>query len=327
MELVDQRTALVTAWTKHELNLKRPIGLYGHDWGHHDWNIVLGGIVPSTITTLGAKSRTGKSAALIQVMKAAGKVLNKQRADILFFSWEMGTNANIERIVCHDTGITMSQYRYAKILNEELKDRITRAYSEARTIPVQYHLTSTNIETVIALCKKALVSIRGKEEIEGVKIQPVVVIDYVSMAQGNAKYGNKTYDINNFMQQFKQFANQCGIAGLFLAQVRRDAEGEPDLSHLQDSGAFEQNSDNVILMYRPETDMVKEIRDPFTDNMVSSKDRVMWRFLKTREGSPQDVLGHCDMRYFRFWHRAHTWNDNYTQLYESEEFWRATYGL
>jgi replicative DNA helicase len=325
--LIAQREAVKQAAERHHDNLDRPTGLYGHDWGHHDWNMALAGIVPSTITTLGAKSRTGKTAALIQLMKAAGRVHNGKRADLLFFSWEMSARANIERLVCHDAEVTMQEYRYAKFLPEARKDAILKAYSEATKLPVQYHGVSSNIDEVIDYCKRHLVHIKKMETIDGVKIQPVVAIDYVSMARPRTKYGSKTYDLADFMQTFKQFANQEGIAGLFLAQVRRDVEGEPGLEHIQDSGAFEQNSDNIVLMYRPEADNVQDIRDPYSDQMESSRNRVMWRFLKCREGSPRDVLGACDMRYFKFWHRGHTRHYDYTKDYLNDEFWKQEYGL
>jgi len=327
MEITTQQQALKLAWAKHEDNLDRPVGLYGHDWGNHDWNVVLGGAIPSTITTLGARSRSGKSAFITEVITASPTIINGKRAEIMFFSWELGAAANIERYVCNEVGITMQQYRYAKLLHEGTKDRIQRAYSKAKNFPVTYQFASTNIEKVKEICEEWLVKIKGKEVEEGCTIQPIVVIDYVSMAQGNGKYGSKTYDIGNFMQQFKQFANVTGIAGLFLAQVLRGVEGEPNLNHLQDSSHFEQNSDNVVILWRPEADFIREIRDPVTDTMIDSRDRVLWRFLKTREGNPQDVLGHCDIQYFRFWHRHHQYGFNYNDLYKDEQFWRNEYGL
>jgi hypothetical protein len=136
-----------------------------------------------------------------------------------------------------------------------------------------------------------------------------------------------TPEQQKIVAEFKQFANVTGIAGLFLAQVLRGVEGEPNLNHLQDSSHFEQNSDNVVILWRPEADFIREIRDPVTDTMIDSRDRVLWRFLKTREGNPQDVLGHCDIQYFRFWHRHHQYGFNYNDLYKDEQFWRNEYGL
>jgi len=234
----------------------------------------------------------------------------------------------VERYISHSCGLTMQEYRYAKMLPDSRKDDILRAYSAAKDFPVHYHQTSTNIDTVIKICEEALVRIKGEEIELGIKIQPLIIIDYVSMATAKSKsYGTKTNDIGMFMQEFKQYANWRGVAGLFLAQIRRDAEGEPTLYHIQDSSTYEQNSDNVVIMHRPEADLVREIRDPITDQMIDSKDRVLWRILKTREGSPQDILGHCDIKYFRFHHREHRYGYDYQTLYQDEQFWRNQYGL
>jgi len=327
-ELITQREAIRAAYDVHESNLIRPTGLYGVDTGFHDWNMGFGGWVPSTITTLAARSRTGKTATTVQVIEAASKVVNGKRGDVLFFSWEMSARANIERFVSHSCGLTMQEYRYAKMLPESRQDDILKAYSIAKDFPVNYHQTSTNIDAVIRICEDNLKRIKGEEIEQGVSIQPIVIIDYVSMALAKSKsYGTKTNDIGAFMQEFKQYANSRGVAGFFLAQIQRTVEGEPTLSNIQDSATYEQNSDNVVIMYRPEADLVKEIRDPFTDQTVDSKDRVMWRILKTREGAPHDVLSHSDIKYFRFWHRQHKFGYDYNSLYLEDDFWRHQYGL
>jgi Replicative DNA helicase len=169
---------------------------------------------------------------------------------------------------------------------------------------------------------------KGLEVEKGVKYQPIVLIDYVSMAKGRSKgYGSKTNDIGDFLQTFKQFANVNKVTGVFLAQVLRTAEGEPNLSHILDSANYENNSDNAIILYRPEADLLREIRDPMTDQMVDSRNRFMFRVLKARDGQAQDILGHCDIKHFRFWHRHHQWGYDYTKLYENEEFWKQQYGL
>lgn len=326
--IITQTQAIRQAWERHDDNLLRPPGLYGLDTGHHDLNLALQGWVPSTITTLAARSRHGKTAATLQMIEASSNIINGKRGDVLFFTWELSAKTQIERFVSHSAGITMGQYRYAKALPKETQEDILRSYSRAKNFPVNYHQTSTDVDTVIKVCEENLKRIKGEEIALGIKIQPVVIIDYVSLAKSRQKsYGSKTYDIGDFMSTFKQYVNASGYAGVFLAQVRRDAEGEPHLHHVQDSGAYEQNSDNLIILYRPEADMVREIRDPVTDQMIDSKDRFMWRILKCREGDPHDILGYCDIKYFRFWHRHHKYGFDYNSLYGSEEFWAQQYGV
>lgn len=326
--LVTQRDAIKGAYEKHTISLDRPVGLYGLDWGHHDWNMATAGAIPGTITSVAAKSGHGKTAALIQVMKAANEVVDGLTGDILFFTWEMSAIGNIERYVCHESGITMQQYRYAKMLPDFKRDDILKAYSKAASFNIKYHQSSTDIDTVLSICADRRKEVKTRETIEGVRIQQIIIVDYVSLAAARQKsYGNKTYDIGDFMKTFKQEANAKGYAGLFLGQVKRDTEGEPGSASIQDSSQIYQNSDNVIIMHRPEADMGREVRDPENDQMVSSKDRVMFRFVKTREGQPQDVLAHCDMRYFRFWHRHHKFETDYAKLYTDEEFWKREYGL
>lgn len=325
--LIPQKTAIRQTYDSFYENLNRPTGLYGHDWGHHDWNIFTGGAVGGTTTTLAMRSRHGKTAALVQVIEAASRISNGRRADITFFSWEMSAQANIERQVCHELGCTVMQYRYPKAMGADFESSVLKAFSKSKNFPVHYHQVSANIETVCNLMMSRIKDIRREEVESGIKIIPIMVVDYVSMAQGSNKYSNKTYDIGHFMQTAKQFANLHGVANLFLAQIRRDVEGEPTIAHIQDSSTYEQNSDNVIIGFRPEADMVKEIRDPWTDQVIDSRNKILWKFVKTRSGNPGEVIGNCDMRYFRFWNREHNWGYDYNKLYESDDFWKQTYGL
>lgn len=332
--MIHQHQAVKQAYDAYAASLVRPTGLVGVPTGHMEWDMQIGGWQPRQITSLAMRSRHGKTAAVVQLAEAASKVYNGKRGELIFFSWELSAQAFVERYICYKVGITMMQYRYAKLLPQEVQVKIVEAYREARKMPIHYHQSSSDIETVIKTVDEKLTEIKrghgtlNKEDIEGVTIQPIVVIDYVTMAKARPKsYGSKTYDIGDFLQTFKQYANGTGVSGLFLAQIRRDTEGEPVLSHIQDSGAIEQNSDNVILGYRPEADLVQEIRDPVTDSPISSKDNILWRFLKCRENEPRDILGHVDIKYNRFWPRTHRFGDDYQSQYSDEGFWREEYGL
>lgn len=334
MSLISQTQAVKQAYDSHANNLIRPPGLVGIPTGHMDWDLQIGGWQPSRVTSLAMKSRGGKSATLIQVMEAASKIYNGRRGAVLMFSWELSAQAIVERYICYKVGITMMQYRYAKMLPPEVQKQIMLAYSEAKKLPVFYHQSSTDIESVIRIIDEKLKDIKrgasplNSEDIEGVNIQPLVVIDYVTMAKPRQRsYGNKTYDIGDFLQTFKQYANSSGVAGLFLSQIRRDTEGEPQLFNIQDSGAIEQNSDNVIIGYRPEADLVQEIRDPEMDSTVSSAGKILWRFLKSRENEPRDLLANVDIKYNRFWSRNYRFGDPYMEEYGKEDFWREQYGL
>lgn len=335
-QIITQTQAVQQAQHKHKQDLIRPTGLVGVPTGHYDWDLQIGGWQPATVTSVAMRSRHGKTAGIVQVVESASKVYNGRRGEVIFFSWELSPRAFVERYICHKVGITMMQYRYPKILPLETQKRIDEAYMEARRFPVHYHGASTNIEDVIKTIDKILLDIKKsptnpltKETIEGVAIQPIVVIDYVTMAtpRPSARYGSKTYDVADFLQTFKQYANRTGVAGLFLAQVRRDTEGEPELQHIQDSGAIEQNSDNVIIGYRPEADLIQEIRDPFSEGKMSSHNKILWRFQKCRENEPRDVLGNVDIKYNRFWSRDHKWGEDYVKYYSDEDFWRQQYGL
>jgi Replicative DNA helicase len=156
--LITQREALKNAYEKYTNDLTKDPGLYGLQTGLYDLDLAIGGWVPGKITTIAGKSKHGKSALFTQMLKAGNNKDNPVKGYFIFFSWEQSTNDNIERYVCHEIGITQSQYRYARVLPEPVRDKILMAYSTAKDFQVKYHQTSTDIDTVLRIVQEGVES-------------------------------------------------------------------------------------------------------------------------------------------------------------------------
>src|SRR5690606_11823117 len=88
--LITQQEAAKESWKRFKYNREREWGLAGHDMGVHPLNLVTGGWLPQKVTTIAGRSGMGKTALVVPMVKAAGRVLNGRRAAFLFYSWEMG---------------------------------------------------------------------------------------------------------------------------------------------------------------------------------------------------------------------------------------------
>lgn len=326
--LITQRSAVDKSFKRYNENLTREVGLYGADTGHHQLNLIIGGWVPTKITTLAARSGFGKSAAIIPMLPTLGKVVNGRRAEMLIYSWEMSADTVADRSVCFETGLKTNELRYSRVLPEMLRQRVNKAYAKAQDFPVKYQQHTTNIDTVLKTNDLFIKEIQGKEAIEGVKIQPVIVIDYIGMIQADGKYGNRTYDLGNFMQKLKQYCNETGACVFNLAQINRTADVKeyPDVADLSDSQFIEQNSDTVIIGHRPEYYRKETMKDP-EGGEIPSANKALWRVVKNREGEVKDYIVNCDISKFRFWHRDMEFGQDYTKLYQDEQFWKQQMGL
>lgn len=305
--LVNQRQATEKSFRRFQDNLVRPDGLYGTTTGHPALDEISDGHVPTKITTLAARSGMGKTAFTIQMLGAAGRVEDlgkyQRRSEIIMYSWEMDGSFITDRFVCHTAGVTTKELRYAKQLPEDVRKKVVDAYGLAARMPVKYHHHTTDISTVLATNTTWLEEVHKKSTIEGVRIQPVMVLDYVGMVAAGTKYGNRTYDIGDFLQKLKQHANDTGLAVFLLGQVNRTADGKdkPEVVDISDSQFIEQNSDIIIILDRPEHRKKDTMKDPDTGYDIPSMNRAMLYVYKNRDGELKDKLIHCDIARYKFW--------------------------
>lgn len=329
IELVSQHDAALKSWDRFSNNRERDWGLYGIDTGIHPLNLLIGGWIAGKVTTIGARSGIGKTALTTQIFKNGSKVQNGKRAEFLFCTWEMESSYLIDRHISHEIGITGRMlHQGAKLLGPKRIELIKETYSEAKKLPVWYQEMSTDIDSLSVVIRKFAADCEEKAKIEGVEIQPVVVIDYIQMAQLEGS-GLRTYGIGDFMNGMKKLANDTGIASCIFAQIKRTADDKdiPERNDFADSQSIEMASDNLVLLHRPEYNGIPVIQDPLTQENVDSDGKMLIRVLKGRDFGTGDVLINCDIKYYRFWDIAHNWDYEYWKLYQEKSFWMSHFGF
>src|SRR5690606_29253767 len=106
---------------------------------------------------------THNTSLLIPMGKAAGRVVNDRRAEMLVFSWELGPDYVADRFVCHELGISLGQLRYPKILPDHIRKEIPKTYQAVSKYPIHYHGQSSSIESCMKIMDKFLEELRVKE--------------------------------------------------------------------------------------------------------------------------------------------------------------------
>ncbi len=102
----------------------------------------------------------------------------------------------------------------------------------------------------------------------------------------------------------KALARELGVPVLCLAQLNRQGSGSKDggrprLSHLRESGAIEQDSDQVWALHR------EEVHRPDDDDVRGKADLLM---LKNRSGPARDFELHFDGPTTTFSMPSREWN-------------------
>ncbi len=329
-KIVTQKSAVDQSYNRLTSNIAREWGLYGADTGLHTLNMLLGGLVPTRLTTIGARSGTGKTALTVQMFDAGARVSNGRRCEFLFFTWELDPSLIIDRSICNKAGVTLRMLNQgAKLLDRMTLDRINAAYSTTSGLPVYYQTISTDIKQVRQIANDFVERCREKSKVEGIEVMPIGVVDYLNMAMFEGA-GLRTYGIADFMNGLKQSANETGMAWVVLAQLHRGVDKEnriPDRADFSDSAAIENASDNLVVLYRPEYHHIPTIRNPETGEEEDSRNKMLVRVLKCRDYGPADVLMMADVKYFRFHDCEHEWNTPYHELYNTQDFWVNKFGL
>ena len=329
-QIVTQRSAVEASYQRLTSNIERDWGLYGLDTGLHSLNMSIGGLIPRKLTTIGARSGTGKTSLVAQMFDSGSRTVNSRRCEFLFNTWELDPSLIIDRLVCNKSGVTLRMLNQgAKLLDRKTLDRINEAYRSSEGLPVFYQTVSTDINTVRELSYEFVKRCQEKSKIEGVDILPVGVIDYLNMAMFEGS-GLRTYGIADFMNGLKQLANETGMAWVVLAQLSRGLDKEsrvPDRADFSDSAAIENASDNLIVLYRPEYHHIRTIINPASGEEIDSKNKILMRVLKCRDYGPGDLLMNCDVKHFRFWAEEHAWDTKYWEEYTKEKFWLDKFEL
>lgn len=330
-DLITQNAAVKQSWNRLNVNRERDWDLYGYDIGIHQLNMAIGGLIPTRVTVVGARSGSGKTAMTAPMFDATyRRKADGSRLEYLFFTWELDPSIVIDRGICSKVGLTLRHLNQgAKLLSEKTMAQILDAYKVSSKYPVTYHTYSTDIEEIRTIGKEFVERCKAKSEVEGVHVQPVICIDYLNMAQFESS-GLRTYGIGDFMNGLKQFCNHEKAAAVVFAQLSRETDKQhkiPDRSDFSDSSAIENAADNLIVLYRPEYHKIASVVNPETGLEEDSRNKILVRVLKGRDYGIGDFLIRCDIKHFRFWDYNHEWDTEYWSDYHKEDFWLKEFQL
>ena len=197
------------------------------------------GFVPSGMYILAARPGMGKTTVALNI---ADRVAERT-GPVLFVSLEMDEEQLMAKRLSRLSGIPGHRLLMDKLTEPEGR-RLAEASSKLSRLPV--HISQRPAVTVddIALLAR---------KVKGVKLLVVDYIGKITPGQG-AQRKNRIEYMTEISGALKTLARTLRIPVLVLCQLNRQTEGQsdkvPQLSHLRDTGAIEQDADGVIFLYR-----------------------------------------------------------------------------
>lgn len=197
----------------------------------------MNGIMPGTLTAVGARPSTGKSAFMLQIavnVAAAG-------AKVMFFPLEMSVEDTTERIIMRYT----SGLRQREIKTGQLEpDQWDRIYGTASDLEdIQDNLmvfeNVRDIETIEALTRKHAPN--------------VVFIDQLQQLEAAEQFQSVRERFGHMTKNLKRISMESQTSVWLACQLNRNARGtDATMADLKEAGNIEEDSDNVILLSRDE---------------------------------------------------------------------------
>ncbi|MDQ3141563.1 MAG: replicative DNA helicase [Bacteroidota bacterium] len=220
-------------------------GVVGVASGFPDLDKITSGWQNSNLIIIAARPGMGKTSFMLAVARNAAIDYKKP---VALFSLEMNNLELVNRLISMESEVEGSKLRSAR-LEEDEWTKINEAIEKLSDTPFYIDDTpSLNVFELRAKCRR----LHQHNKIS------MVIIDYLQlMTLGSTdKRGSREQEISAISRALKGLAKELNIPVIALSQLNRAAETQgskkPQLSHLRESGAIEQDADMVLFIYRPE---------------------------------------------------------------------------
>ena len=250
--LLDGKDVEEAAW-RDFLEAREAGGKTGNPTGILRLDAMLGGgLKRRTLTVLAARPSTGKTALALQISAFMMKDMG-----VYFQSLEMNAAALGKRLISHLSEVPSHSIDGGRLDNLQHQD-VEKARQALRDGKLSL---DDKGGASMSLCRA---------KARRVKDLGLVVVDYCGLVAPADSRVPREQQIAGISKDCKLLAEELDCPVLLLSQLNRSveqAQRAPKLSDLRESGALEQDADNVILLHQP--DMV----DKETIQLILAKNR------------------------------------------------------
>lgn len=229
----DAVPAMMKALTDPEA---RPTGI---PTGYPDLDALIVGLVPGSLTIVGARPSQGKTALLLNI----ARMVADQGTPGGVFSMEMSRGELLERLLSAEAGVPGDDIRHRRTshFDRESLDVAGRTLSSYPLV-----IDDTPALTLMQLRNRA----RRMVLDHGAKW---LGVDYLQLMTDPGN-NSRQEEVSALSRGIKALARELSVPILCLSQLNRSAEGRqghrPKMSDLRESGSIEQDADVIWLLHR-----------------------------------------------------------------------------
>lgn len=269
---VDEFTKQATASSSDSVSFLDAFMAGLEEWDRPDTNVMptgwrdldqqlTGGLRPGHLVVVGARTSVGKS---LVATELARHVAARKDGHVLFVSLEMNVGDLRNRIVASQCKVPLEDLNARKCSPEQM-DHLVDAAQQFADWPLK----------IVARGSITVNGIRGaaRDLTRHGKLS-LVVVDYLQLVDPADGRAPREQQIAAISRGLKQLAMELNVPVVALSQINRsavtgDPKATPKMHQLRDSGAIEQDADEILLLHRtPEEAGVPEQDDPLYGRLL-----------------------------------------------------------
>jgi replicative DNA helicase len=261
--LIDTVRARFKVWGDHYKRLSdgtvRAGEVIGLSTGLDAFDMAIGGLQDGDVTVVAARPGMGKSILGVDVaIHVAGYTdADGRRPHVAgMFSLEMPKEQIGDRAICSRAGVNLNNLRTGTFTPADW-GKMTAATSAYARLD-QFYLDDTPALTLMqirSMARELAADLAREPETTRRRLR-VLVVDYLQLVEASTGTDSREQAVSSVSRGLKQLAKDLHIPVIALAQLNRGVEARqdkrPGLADLRESGAIEQDADNVVFIYRDE---------------------------------------------------------------------------
>ncbi len=221
--------------------------MFGRPTGFIDLDAAMQGMVNGNLTIVAGRPSMGKTTF---AMNVAENVAVYQKELVIVFSLEMPEWKLTDRMVCSVSMIDNTRYRKGELHNEDW-DKLSMGLAKLKGAPLYIDDDQSMTSDQLGRRARRIVMQHGAPP-------ALIVLDYLQLLNDEQMRGDSsgTNRVTRISRNLKRLALEMGCPVWALSQLNRSLEDRPDkrpkMRDLRDSGAIEQDADEIIFVYRDE---------------------------------------------------------------------------
>jgi len=215
----------------------------GISTGFKDLDLKTAGLQKGDLIIAAGRPSMGKSAFVTSI---ASYVAVEEKIPVAIFSLEMSKEQLMQRFLCAQAKVEINRVRTGFLAPSEWPI-LTNAAGKLSESPI--YIDDTPAMSIFEIRSKAR-RLKAHHNVQ------LILVDYLQLIRGMRRGDNRQQEISDISQSLKALAKELNIPVIAVSQLSRAVESReghrPKLSDLRESGAIEQDSDVVILLFREE---------------------------------------------------------------------------